>query len=189
MFSGLIFSVNFGKMTEILPAPAPPAYRVNYVLFDYNSVSPPVADYIVLASRTASIDLSLPASFYPMPLCDPTLLQKYQVGKTYCVAITSCSLASLNANYCMDENKALSCINNFNMSTTQTCIAGCDTNTPRSPGSITTNAICNYDCSLGNVLCPTANQTDATDLATKYQCPVGATRINYKCMNITNNSS
>jgi hypothetical protein len=45
--------------------------------------------------------------------CNVTLNLKYDSGTSLCAVLSSCNLASLNARYCKDENKAIVCADNY----------------------------------------------------------------------------
>ncbi len=119
--------------------------------------------------------------------CDPTGKLKYSTES--CSPITSCNLASLFANYCLDENKPLSCATNYfwdgdaaaaNASTA--CQTPCTGKLIRSPDSAITSGICNFDCknSMG---CP-KTLINQRNLPNNYVCNTGFgfTRYGYKCL-------
>ena len=178
-------------MAEVLPIPAPPtptSYDITFSIF-----TPPPGGVkqnliIRVLAVSSGIVLSLATSFIPLPLCNPLLNTKYTSGISNCQTITSCPLATLFANYCVDENMALSCVDNYFMSESQTCIAGCNAGTPRSPGSHQTNGICNYDCS-NTSNCPSNSLAQMADFPNNYRCSNNYTRINYTCQSLVNNLS
>jgi len=171
-------------MTEVTPIANPTSYTISYSRFTPGPPGGVKSTYTsTVSATTTNIVLSLAANFIPLPLCNPLLGTKYQVGLSNCVTITDCVLATLYAYYCADEGKALSCVDNYFMSTSQTCIAGCTAGVPRSPGSNKTNGICNYTCT-NTQNCPSNSLAQMSDFQSNYKCSATATRINYKCLNL-----
>ena len=174
-------------MVEI--ATVPTSYDITFS--NYKLTAPPAAvpsfgTYIsTVFATTTNIVLSLAANFIPLPLCNPVLGTKYLAGTSNCITITNCVLATLFAFYCVDENKPLVCVDNYFMSVSQTCTAGCTTGIPRSPGTNKTNGICNYDCT-DTLNCPSNSLAQMSDFQNNYRCSSTTTRINYKCLNTIN---
>ncbi len=169
-------------MVEI--SPSPPTYTIGFTVFTPGPPSGVRNEYTINVSATApTISLSLAANFIPLPLCNPKQNTKYQSGISNCVTITTCLLPTLFAHYCADESKALSCVDNYFMSTTQTCMAGCDASKPRSPGSNSTNGICNYICT-DTLNCPSSSLAQMNDFPNNFRCNNTHKRLNYKCLNI-----
>ena len=137
-------------------------------------------------------ELSLSANFSPLPLCDPTSNLKFNTSTLTCSAITNCVKASLNANYCSDENTPLSCYTNYYLDsgndgtalTPAVCTASCSNNSPRHPGSNPVNALCNYNC-LNVSSCPNSSVSQMKSYPSNYLCQTGFSRANYKCIQST----
>jgi len=159
-------------------------FTLTYRYYTYTIPTPVAipATPLTLTLIGNSAILYLATNFVPIPLCNPKNNEKYVSGLV-CSPIVSCSLATLNAVYCRDENIPFVCSNNFYFDPlTQKCSSSCSGSAPRSPGSVSTNAICNFQC-LNNSLCPTASVTEISNLSTNYICNTGFNRIGYKCTN------
>ena len=156
----------------------------------------PVASTVTLIAKTSTPILALAANFTPIPLCNPLTNQKYVSGAA-CTAIASCNLVALQAQFCSGENKPLVCVNNYYFDPLlQVCAQVCSNNAPRSPGTITTNAICNYGCAAVEVgvkcnygcnntsLCPNSSFALLSNLPNNFLCAGGFNRMGYKCTNV-----
>ena len=161
-------------------------YDLLYTIFEFKNPAPailiPVTSKVSLKSKQTTPVLALAANFTPLLLCNPILNQKYVVGNTSCSPIASCNLVALFAVLCSDEAKPLICSNNYYFEPlTQTCGQSCSVG-PRSPGTITAKAICNYTCNNTST-CPKNSFAELSNLPSNYLCSGGFNRMGYKCTN------
>lgn len=156
--------------------------NLNYVVFNYGN---PITYSVVNATPVVGATFALAANFVPLPLCNPLSNQKYDSTSNECISITSCTKPALNCTYCVDEAKPLQCLNNNYLSapnaTTHTCSTQCETGVTRSPGTINSRALCNYECE-NTSNCPRSSFAQISDFPSNYLCSSGYRRINYKCI-------
>ena len=181
--SSLLMASNFQNLTQISTS----QYNLLYTIYEYRSPAPtsliPVTTTVSLIAKQTTPILALAANFTPLPLCNPTTNQKYTGG----AACTSIVTLASNAIYSSNENTPFVCSNNYYfdpLNSIGVCGQQCTGNVTRSPATITTNAICNYDCQ-NTSLCPRGSFAELSNLPSNYQCSAGFTRMGYKCTNVT----
>jgi len=128
-------------------------------------------------------------------LCDPVDL--YLHNGTTCVLITAPGdCTSVNGIYCTGTGaapKALTCKQFYHLGilfyfylldpVTLTCSQTCPAGKIRSPGSNTSNSICNKDCDTSYTsVCSTLTTSQLIDLSTSIDCQTGLTKLGYNCV-------
>ena len=163
-----------------------------YKVFNIDTSSTTGRKYILSTLSTSTIandsSFALSGNFIFLPLCDFTNNKKYDPDSNTCVSI-SCDNVNLHAQYCMDENKAMVCLDNYyiNAEETVTCEIKCNSDTMRIPGTMETKGICSVPKPSG-ITTSFSSVATLSSYTTSVQCGSG-TQIDYKCQTVDETKS
>ena len=139
--------------------------------------------------------IPLSPNFIYLPLCDFTKTQKFNEQTKTCESINSCDLKTLNAEYCMNEDEAFVCLNNFYINPEEdkvTCLAKCGNQgeNMRIPGTMEKKGICSIS-KRDNIQTSFTSTAILSNYETNFHCENGFVQIDYKCKdkNLITNSA
>ena len=164
-----------------------------YASFDNKIINNDINDWQKKLEFSTS-EFQLASNFVFLPLCEPTLNEKFNTETFLCEEITICDVTELNARYCMDEATPLICKNNYYINIDSdgvTCQNYCKNNKYfRSPGSYHATGICGTECLSETILktCPNSASSILT-YESDFQCNPGYYRLGYQCISEPNNAA
>ena len=167
--------------------------KFTYSVFNIDKTSKTGRKYTSSSLPTTALtnetNFELSANFIFLPLCDFTNNKKYDEDSNSCKSI-SCDNVNLHAQYCMDENKAFVCLDNYYVNpsdSTVTCDIECKFGKMRIPGTMETKGICSIPSSEG-ISTTFSSVATLSSYTTSVQCGSG-TQIDYKCQTVDETKS